>query len=131
MTDFDELKKLEDGVNKDYLLEIHTELKQLNHIELEAFSRIVRDKNGNIIDELHKTIPFLTKYEKTKILGLRTKQINQGSAIFVEAPKDMIEGYNIALLELEQKKIPFIIQRPMPNGGSEYWKVSDLEIIEY
>ena len=43
----------------------------------------------------------------------------------------MIDGYNIALLELEQKKIPFIIQRPMPNGGSEYWKVSDLEIIEY
>ena len=127
----DELKKLEDCIQKDYLLDIHTELKQINHIELEALSRIVRDKNGNIIDKLHKTIPFLTKYEKTKILGLRTKQINNGSAIFVEAPKDMIDGYNIALLELEQKKIPFIIQRPMPNGGSEYWKVSDLEIIEY
>ena len=127
----DELKKLEDSVQKDYLLSIHTELKQLNHIELEAFSRIIRDKNGNIIDGLHKTIPFLTKYEKTKILGLRTKQINKGGAIFVEAPKDIIDGYNIALLELEQKKIPFIIQRPLPNGGSEYWKVSDLEIIDY
>ena len=127
----DELKKFEDNTQKDYLLNIHTELKQLNHIELEALSRIIRDKNGNIIDELHKTIPFLTKYERTKILGLRTKQINNGSAIFVEAHKDIIDGYNIALLELEQKKIPFIIQRPMPNGGSEYWKVSDLEIIEY
>ena len=127
----DELKKLEDSVQKDYLLDVHTELKQINHKELEALSRIIRDKNGNIIDKLHKTIPFLTKYEKTKILGLRTKQINNGSAIFVEAPKDMMDGYNIALLELEQKKIPFIIQRPMPNGGSEYWKVSDLEIIEY
>jgi len=127
----DDLKKLEDGTQKDYLMDIHSELKELNYKELDALSRIVKDKNGNIIDNLHKTIPFLTKYERTKILGLRTKQINQGSAIFVDAPKDIIDGYNIAILELEQKKIPFIIQRPLPNGGSEYWKVSDLEIIEY
>ena len=127
----DELKKLEDCQKKDYLLDIHTELKQINHIELDALSRIIRDKDGNIIDELHKTIPFLTKYERARILGLRTKQINKGSAIFVKADKDIIDGYNIALLELEQKKIPFIIQRPLPNGGSEYWNVSDLEIIDY
>ena len=127
----DELKKLEDSYQKDYLLEIHTELKQINHSELDALSRVVRDKHGNIIDELHKTIPFLTKYERARILGLRTKQINSGSAIFVEADKDVIDGYNIAVMELEQKKIPFIIQRPLPNGGSEYWNISDLEIIDY
>ena len=127
----DELKKLEDCQKKDYLLNIHTELKQINHIELDALSRIIRDKNGNIIDELHKTIPFLTKYERARILGVRTKQINKGSAIFVKVDKDIIDGYNIALIELEQKKIPFIIQRPLPNGGSEYWNVSDLEIIDY
>ena len=127
----DELKKLEDCQKKDYLLNIHTELKQINHIELDALSRIIRDKNGNIIDELHKTIPFLTKYERARILGVRTKQINRGGAVFVKVDKDIIDGYNIALLELEQKKIPFIIQRPLPNGGSEYWNVSDLEIIDY
>ena len=32
--------------------------------------------------------------------------------------------------ELEEKKIPFIIRRPLPNGGSEYWNVSDLELLE-
>ena len=48
----------------------------------------------------------MTKYEKTKILGLRAKQINQGSNIFVEVPKHIIDGYDIALLELEQKKNP-------------------------
>ena len=94
----DDLKKLEDGIQKDYLMDIHSELKELNYKELDALSRIVKDKNGNIIDNLHKTIPFLTKYERTKILGLRTKQINQGSAIFVDAPKDIIDGYNIAIL---------------------------------
>ena len=104
-------------------------MRQINHGELNASSKIVRDKKGNIIDQLHKTVPFLTKYEKAKILGLRAKQINNGSHIFVSLSKDVIDGYLIAELELQQRKIPFIIQRPMPNGGSEFWKVSDLEII--
>jgi len=28
-----------------------------------------------------------------------------------------------------ERKIPFIIRRPIPGGGSEYWKLSDLDII--
>ena len=28
------------------------------------------------------------------------------------------------------KKITFIIRRPIPNGGSEYWKVNDLKNID-
>ena len=126
----DEFKKLDECIQREYLLDIHNELKQINTTELEALSRIIRDKNGNIIDELHKTVPFLTKYERTKILGLRTKQINNGSQIFVTVDKNVIDGYNIALKELEEKKIPFIIQRPMPNGGSEYWRINDLELID-
>ena len=47
------------------------------------------------------------------------------------APKDdnVIDGYLIALKEFEEKKIPFIIKRPLPNGGCEYWKAADLEIL--
>ena len=30
-------------------------------------------------------------------------------------------------MEFDQKKIPFIIARPLPNKSLEYWKVSDLE----
>jgi DNA-directed RNA polymerase I, II, and III subunit RPABC2 len=41
----------------------------------------------------------------------------------------MIDGYLIALKEFEEKKIPFIIRRPLPDGTSEYWRLSDLEII--
>ena len=79
------------------------------------------------MDELHKTIPILTKYEKTRILGQRTKQIESGGATLVQVPPNVIDSYLIAKLELEQKKIPFIIRRPLPNGGMEYWYVSDLE----
>ena len=39
----------------------------------------------------------------------------------------MIDGYTIALQELKEGKIPFIIRRPLPNGASEYWKINDLE----
>jgi len=35
----------------------------------------------------------------------------------------------IALDELEQKMIPFIVKRPMPMGGCEYWRLRDLEIL--
>jgi hypothetical protein len=34
-------------------------------------------------------------------------------------------------MELKQKRIPFIIRRPLPNGGSEYWRVQDLEDISF
>jgi DNA-directed RNA polymerase I, II, and III subunit RPABC2 len=83
------------------------------------------------MDDLHKTIPFLTKYEKARVLGQRAKQINSGSKPFIKVPDNVIDGYVIGELELQQKKIPFIIRRPIPGGGSEYWKLSDLEIITF
>ena len=39
------------------------------------------------------------------------------------------EEYQKKVLELEKKVIPFIIERPIPNGTFEYWKLRDLEII--
>ena len=94
-------------------------------------SKVVRNAQGIIIDLLHRTIPFLTKYEKARILGQRAKQINSGAYPFVKVPENVIDGYIIAEMELKQKRIPFIIRRPLPNGGSEYWKVQDLEDISF
>jgi len=34
----------------------------------------------------------------------------------------------VALLELKNKVIPLIIERPIPNVGVEKWKLSELEI---
>ena len=78
---------------------------------------------------MHTTLPFITKYEKARILGERAKQINAGAKPLVKIDKDIIDGYLIALKEFEEKHIPFIIKRPLPNGGCEYWKCKDLEII--
>jgi DNA-directed RNA polymerases I, II, and III subunit RPABC2 len=128
--DGDEFKKLENDISRDYLLSYHPELKQINYAELLSLSKITRNKNGVIIDPLHKTFPYLTKFERAKILGQRAKQINNGSSIFVKVTPNIIDGHTIALMELNQKKIPFIIKRPLPNGVSEYWKVSDLNMLE-
>ena len=124
-------KKLEQDIQREYLAKFHPETKQINYDELLALCKVVRNSEGKIIDALHKTIPFMTKYERTRILGLRTTQINNGSEIFIKVDKDIIDGYTIALKELKAKKMPFIIRRPLPNGASEYWRVEDLEIINY
>ena len=81
------------------------------------------------MDPLHTTLPFVTKYERARILGERTKQLNAGAKALVEVEPEVIDGYLIALKEFEEKKIPFIVKRPMPNGGCEYWKLKDLDIL--
>jgi DNA-directed RNA polymerase I, II, and III subunit RPABC2 len=123
------LQKLDESVRERTIANHHPELIINNYEEIEALTNIVRDERGVIIDPLHKTLPFLSKYERTRILGERAKQINDGAKTFVPTDPSVIDGYLIALAELEQKKIPFIIRRPLANGASEYWKLKDLEML--
>jgi DNA-directed RNA polymerase I, II, and III subunit RPABC2 len=125
------LKKFDKDLNENYLVNFHPECIQHNYDEVLALCNVIRNKDNIIIDDLHRTIPYLTKYERARILGQRAKQINTGATPFVKVPENVIDGYLIAELELKAKRIPFIIRRPLPNGGSEYWKVSDLEDITY
>ncbi len=117
-----------EGLNE-FLSNYHPESKQHNYDEIYALSKVVRDSSGIIIDELHRTLPIMSKYEKTRILGQRAKQLNSGNKPFISVPKNIMDGYLIAQEELRQKKLPFIIRRPLPNGGSEYWRIKDLEIL--
>lgn len=130
-TDEHYLQKFDIDINKNYLVDVHPECLHHNYDEIETLTVIIRDSNNIIIDPLHKTIPFLTKYERARILGQRAKQINMGAQSFIKRPDNVIDGIIIAELELKQKKIPFIIKRPLPNGACEYWNVNDLENILY
>ena len=130
--DIDEsLKKLEKDVDNDIILKHHPEIIQNNYDEILALCKIIRNDKGIIVDDLHKTYPFITKYEYARIIGMRSKQLNNGADPFVKVDRGMIDGYTIALKEMEEKKIPFIIARPLPNGGREYWKLQDLELIHF
>ena len=107
----------------------HPESKTVNFNEVNALSKVTRDKNNNIIDDLHKTIPILSRYERAAILGTRTKQLNNGNNPFIPVNSTILDNYLIAESELKLKKLPFIIKRPIPNGGFEYWHIEDLELL--
>ena len=123
------LKKFDENIQKNIIAEYHPELQCHNYDEVDILTRVVRDEKGVIIDPLHRTLPFITRYEKARIIGERAKQINAGAKPFVELDISVIDGYLIALKEFDAKVIPFIIKRPLPNGGMEYWKFKDLEVL--
>lgn len=123
------LQKFNDQMKKNIIEEYYPELIQHNYDEVDTMCNVVRDELGNICDPFHKTLPILTKYEKTRIVGERARQIESGAPAMVDIPDDMIDAYLIATKELEEKKIPFIIKRPLPNGAIEYWRIADLEIL--
>uniref|UniRef100_A0A6C0BZU4 RNA polymerase Rpb6 n=1 Tax=viral metagenome TaxID=1070528 RepID=A0A6C0BZU4_9ZZZZ len=126
--DEDYLQKLKNISKDSYIADFHPDSIIHNFDEVLKLSKVSRNKMGNIIDPYHRTIPKLTKYEKAKILGQRAKQIDSGAKAFVNVPPTTLDGYLIALDELKQKKIPFIIRRPIPGGGMEYWPVYELEL---
>ena len=125
------LQKFNAEVNKNYLANAHPECVANNYDEIVVLTKVIRDGQNNIIDPLHRTLPYLTKYERTRVLGQRAKQINSGSTVFVKVPENMIDGHLIAEIELVQKRIPFILRRPIPGGGCEYWNLKDLEIVGF
>lgn len=127
--DINYLQKFNDEMKNNVIQKHHPELIMHNHHEVEAMCRIVRDEDGNIVDPLHRTQPFITKFEKARVLGERAKQINAGASPMVTVDEEIIDGYLIALKEYEERKIPFILRRPLPSGGCEYWRFSDLELI--
>jgi len=125
------LQKFDKELTKNYILDFHPECLNHNYDEIKSLSVVTRDEHNIIIDPLHRTLPFLTKYEQARVLGQRAKQIECGAKPLVKVPENIIDSYIIAKLELEQKNIPFIIRRPIPNGGSEYWNIKDLEMIAF
>jgi DNA-directed RNA polymerases I, II, and III subunit RPABC2 len=80
-------------------------------------------------DENHRTYPFLTKYERTRIIGQRANELSLGARAYIQVPEHVTDVREIARLELDQKRLPYIVKRPLPNGQYEYWRLSDLMIL--
>ena len=77
-------------------------------------------------DVNHRSAPFLTQYEKTKIIGLRSNQLSQGARPYIAVPEYVTDVWEIARMEMSQRRLPFLIRRPMPDGTHEYWRLSDM-----
>ncbi|PNH00396.1 DNA-directed RNA polymerases I, II, and III subunit RPABC2 [Tetrabaena socialis] len=73
------------------------------------------------------TRPVLTRYERASIIGMRMEQLQHGALPFVDiAENTRTDVRKIALLELEQRKLPFIVVRKLPDGQKEQWALSEL-----
>ena len=122
-------QKLDPEGRASFLSVYHPEAKAHNFEEVRGRAEIVRNAQGRIADPGHRSLPFLSKYELTRVLGLRARQLDAGAPPLVKVPAGVMDGYTVAEAELSQKKIPFIIRRPMPGGTSEYWRLQDLELL--
>lgn len=75
---------------------------------------------------------IMTKYEFDQVISLRTNQLALGSPAFVDIIdlkiKSNMELRSVALRELKEGKLPFIIKRPLPNNKNEYFRISDLDL---
>lgn len=110
--------------------------------QLGVFSQI-RDYNDVVSvynPEANVTSPVMTKYEKAKVLGIRTEQIARGARPMIDVPDNGVTmdgsdykwtSADIAFEELLQKRTPFVIVRYMPDGTREYWRVRDMIVIRH
>jgi|LakMenE01Jun11ns_1017448.scaffolds.fasta_scaffold9957730_7 DNA-directed RNA polymerase subunit K/omega len=85
----------------------------------------------NSLDKPKVSKMIMTKYEFNQIISLRTCQLSLGAIPFVDIVADIKSNMDlrkIALEELKQNKIPFLIKRPLPNNKYEFVKVRDLNL---
>jgi DNA-directed RNA polymerase subunit K/omega len=94
------------------------------------------------IDDVRKTMenigketiskPIMTKYEFDKIIGLRTVQLASGSMPFVNIDRNIesnMELRQIALKELMEGRLPFIVERSLPYNKKECIPVRNMSLV--
>ena len=67
-------------------------------------------------DEIVTGPPTLTRFEKARIMGARALQLSLGAPVFIEIPKNATTSLEIAMEELNQRIIPIVIRRTLPNS---------------
>ena len=117
----DEIDDVEVEDENSYLEQENAEEHQFNII---SYNDIIK----NINTKEKKTIPYLFKFEKARIIGARLQQLAYGAEPKVNT-ENLHDINEIVLEELKQRKISFIIRRSMPNGTYEDWKMEEFESV--
>ncbi|CZR54331.1 probable subunit common to RNA polymerases I [Phialocephala subalpina] len=82
-------------------------------------------KDKKIPNNQRTTTPYMTKYERARILGTRALQISMNAPVLVDLEGET-DPLQIAIKELREKKIPLIVRRYMPDGWYEDWTCEEL-----
>ena len=77
----------------------------------------------------YKSEPYLTKYERTLILSERVQHLSNGCNAYIDTT-NISNLYDIAVKELTEGKIPYIIKRIVGNN-IELWKLTDFKNINF
>ncbi|KAF2021857.1 RNA polymerase Rpb6 [Aaosphaeria arxii CBS 175.79] len=82
-------------------------------------------KDKRIPNDKRTTTPYMTKYEKARVLGTRALQISGNAPVLIDV-EGMTDPLQIALKELREKKIPLVVRRFLPDGWYEDWTCEEL-----
>ena len=112
--------------------------KELAQIDKEC--EIIRNREIITQDTEHKPVeivsddgkvitgpPTLTRFEKARIMGARALQLSLGAPVFIEIPKNATTSLEIAMEELNQRVIPIVIRRTLPNSDYQNIPISEFE----
>ena len=146
-TDEENKNKLID-VSVEKAIEQYRKIREMSDVELteKELAQIDKEceiiKNRDIItqDTEHKPVeivsddgkvitgpPTLTRFEKARIMGARALQLSLGAPVFIEIPKNATTSLEIAMEELNQRVIPIVIRRTLPNSDYQNIPISKFE----
>ena len=100
----------------------------VDKMDVEEESNVTKRKTVRdlaIPREKRTTTPFMTKYERARILGTRALQISMNAPVLVDIDGET-DPLQIAMKEMAQKKIPLVIRRFLPDGSYEDWACNEL-----
>jgi DNA-directed RNA polymerase I, II, and III subunit RPABC2 len=101
-----------------------------NHPEVKP---VFRSQVTESVKQPRITRPYFTKYEFTSLMATRAQQLAEGAKPLANMEglktSDPMFVWNLARREIEQRKLPFVIRRQLPDGTAEFWSAQELEVI--
>mmetsp|Transcript_15637 Transcript_15637/g.32184 ORF Transcript_15637/g.32184 Transcript_15637/m.32184 type:complete len:147 (-) Transcript_15637:656-1096(-) len=117
-----------ESTSENFSLEMYEGKLENNNINLEKSNKkTIKTHKKQISPDIRSSLPFLTKYEKARILGARALQISLGAPVMVNL-ESQTDSLDIATKELKERKIPITIRRYLPSGEFEDWHLDELII---
>ena len=94
---------------------------------------VFRKEIQKSMNQQRTTREYFTKYEHTALLAMRAQQLAEGAKPLISLEgirtSDPMFVWNVAKREIQERKLPFIIRRQLPDGTSEFWSAQELETI--
>lgn len=123
MADFDD-----DFYGQNYEAEEQEEISppEEEYIELEDTEKVDEGETKTAGLVISRRPKVLTPYQYSKILGLRTEEVQSGKPIYIKIKKgEKLKPIDVAAREIALKKLPYVIKITYPDRSVEYHYLKD------